>query len=124
LQGTTRTNTSGTPFERPQEFEGRRLEDVTAKEIADAAKKVRRTRSRTRNSSAAIPKADRELGGFRDIYEVSRAAGRGLWSIHRTADSADEARRRAPFALPAGVGGLNGPKTSSWTAASRGMPDR
>ena len=40
LQGNyTNKNQYGTPFERPQEFEGRRPEDVTAKEIADAAKK-------------------------------------------------------------------------------------
>ena len=37
LQGSyTNTDESGTPFERPAEFEGKRVEDVTAAELARA----------------------------------------------------------------------------------------
>src|SRR5262245_53258248 len=36
LQGSyTNKSEQGTPFERPKEFEGRRLEDVKGKELAD-----------------------------------------------------------------------------------------
>src|SRR5687767_3378473 len=40
LQGTyTNKYETSTPFERPKEFEGRRLADVSAKELADAVRK-------------------------------------------------------------------------------------
>src|SRR5687767_16035331 len=39
LQGTyTNKYEQGTPFERPQEFEGRRIEDIPAAELADILK--------------------------------------------------------------------------------------
>ncbi len=38
----------GTPFERPQEFEGRRLEDVTRQELADAREEASGEHTRER----------------------------------------------------------------------------
>src|SRR4029453_7802376 len=44
LQGNyTNKYESGTPFERPQEFEGRRLEDVTGQELVDVVNKRQQT---------------------------------------------------------------------------------
>ena len=85
----------GTPFERPQEFEGRRLEDVTAKEIADAVKK--RQEDTLENAKFFGGDPEGKIGNsaeFRDIYEVSRGSRRV--ACRRSAgrqDSADEARR-------------------------------
>ena len=68
-------NEYGTPFERPQEFEGRRLEDVTAKELADAAKK--RQENTLENAKFFGGDPEGKIGNsaeFRDIYEVSRGS--------------------------------------------------
>ena len=85
----------GTPFERPQEFEGRRLEDVTAKEIADAVKK----RQEDTLENAKFFGGDPE-GQDRKLRRVPRhlrsEPGQPAVACRRSAgrqDSADEARR-------------------------------
>src|SRR6516165_5570707 len=76
LQGNyTNKYEQGTPFERPQEFEGRRIEDVRGKELADLIQ---------RRQQLAIERAPFLSGDptgtiagpmeFRDIYEVSKAS--------------------------------------------------
>ena len=76
LQGNyTNKYEQGTPFERPQEFEGKRIEDIQGKELTDLVQRRQRT---------AIER-DRFLSGdptgtiagpleFRDIFEVSKAS--------------------------------------------------
>jgi hypothetical protein len=76
LQGNyTNKYEQGTPFERPAEFEGRRIEDIQAKELADIV---------ARRQKLAIDRAPFLSGDptgtiagpmeFRDIYEVSKAS--------------------------------------------------
>src|SRR5262245_37561134 len=62
----------GTPFERPAEFEGRRIDDVTAQELAAVVNK----RQQDTLDRAKFLGGDPEgrIGNsaeFRDIYEVS-----------------------------------------------------
>jgi hypothetical protein len=76
LQGNyTNKYEQGTPFERPQEFEGRRIEDIQGKELAEVIE---------RRQAQAIER-DRFLSGdptgtiagpleFRDIFEVRKAS--------------------------------------------------
>jgi hypothetical protein len=76
LQGDfTNKYEQGTPFERPPEFEGRRIEDIQGKELADLIQ---------RRQQQAIER-DRFLSGdptgtiagpleFRDIFEVKKAS--------------------------------------------------
>jgi hypothetical protein len=76
LQGNyTNKYEQGTPFERPQEFEGRRIEDIQGQELADAIQ---------RRQQAALER-DRFLSGdptgtiagpleWRDIFEVKKAS--------------------------------------------------
>jgi hypothetical protein len=76
LQGNyTNKYEQGTPFERPQEFEGRRIEDIQGKELADVIQ---------RRQAQALER-DRFLSGdptgtiagpleFRDIFEVRKAS--------------------------------------------------
>jgi hypothetical protein len=76
LQGDfTNKYEQGTPFERPQEFEGRKIEDIQGKELADLIE---------RRQQQAIER-DRFLSGdptgtiagpleFRDIFEVKKAS--------------------------------------------------
>jgi hypothetical protein len=76
LQGNyTNKYEQGTPFERPQEFEGRRIEDIQGQELADVIQRRQQT---------AIER-DRFLSGdptgtiagpleFRDIFEVKKAS--------------------------------------------------
>jgi hypothetical protein len=116
----------GTPFERPQEFEGRRPEDVTAKEIADAAKK--RQEDTLENAKFFGGDPEGKIGNsaeFRDIYEVSR--GSRAWLVVDPPDGKIPAMKpdaRARFARPPGAGGLNGPEDFSlWTRCiTRGFP--
>jgi feruloyl esterase len=116
----------GTPFERPQEFEGRRLEDVTPKEIADAAKK--RQEDTLENAKFFGGDPEGKIGNsaeFRDIYEVSR--GGRPWLVVDPPDGKVPPMKpdaRAPFAQQPGAGGLNGPEDFSlWTRCiTRGMP--
>jgi hypothetical protein len=81
LQGTyTNKYEYGTPFERPEEFEGRRLDDVTPRELAEVMKK----RQQEALDRAPFFGGDPEgkIGNsaeFRDIYEVTR--GSRAWFV-------------------------------------------
>ena len=76
LQGNyTNKYETSTPFERPAEFEGRRLEDVTAQELADAVKR----RQQDTLDRAPFLGGDPEgrIGNsaeFRDIYEITKGS--------------------------------------------------
>jgi hypothetical protein len=132
LQGNyTNKYEGGTPFERPQEFEGRRIEDVTPGELAEVLKK----------RQADVLDRAKFLGGdpegkignsaeFRDIYEVTR--GSRPWFVVDPPDGKippmkPEARAR----IARGAGGSsfgNGPFNSPedfslWERCiTRGMP--
>ena len=90
LQGNfTNKYEQSTPFERPREFEGRRLEDVTGTELADILKKRQQQ------------VLDRPAGvgpfQFRDLLEVTK--GSRAWLVVDPADGkipplTPEARRR------------------------------
>ena len=103
-RATTRTNTSTARRSSvPQEFEGRRLEDVTAREIADAAKK--RQEDTLENAKFFGGDPEGRIGnseGFRDIYEVSR--GGRPWLVVDPPDGRIPPMKpdaRAPFARAA-----------------------
>jgi hypothetical protein len=68
LQGTyTNKYELNTPFERPKEFEGRRIEDVTAAELAELAK--------TRQAQAIYrPDGPQAFTPFRDVFELARGS--------------------------------------------------
>jgi len=64
-----------TPFERPQEFEGKRIEDVQGQELADAVK--RRQQQQIDRAPFLSGDPTGKIAGpmeFRDIYEISKAA--------------------------------------------------
>src|SRR5258706_9804174 len=70
----------GTPFERPQEFADRRLEDVTSKELADVMKKRQADALERARFFGGDPEG--KIGNsaeFRDIYEVSK--GSRAWLV-------------------------------------------
>jgi len=73
LQGTyTNKYELNTPFERPKEFEGRRMEDVTAAELAELA--------RQRQAQAVYrPDGPQAFMPFRDVFELARASR--LWLV-------------------------------------------
>ena len=81
LQGNfTNKYEHGAPFERPQEFEGRRLEDVTARELAEVIQK------RQQDTLARAPFLGGDPEGrignsaeFRDIYEITK--GSRAWLV-------------------------------------------
>ena len=81
LQGNfTNKYEHGAPFERPQEFEGRRLEDVTAGELAAVIEK------RQQDTLARAPflggDPEGKIGNsaeFRDIYEITK--GSRAWLV-------------------------------------------
>lgn len=81
LQGSyTNKYEYGTPFERPEEFAGRRLEDVTPRELAQVMKK----RQQETLDRAPFFGGDPEgkIGNaaeFRDIYEVTK--GSRAWFV-------------------------------------------
>ena len=121
-----------TPFERPTEFEGRRLEDVSPQELADAMKK-RQQRALDR---APFFGGDPEgkIGNsaeFRDIYEVTK--GSRAWFVVDPPDGKipamlPEARARIA-AQPRsgssfGTGPFNGPEDFGlWDRCiTRGLP--
>ncbi len=116
----------GTPFERPQEFEGRRLEDVTATELADAVKKRQENTLESAKFFGGDPEG--KIGNsaeFRDIYEVSR--GSRAWLVVDPPDGKIPPMKpdaRARFARQPGANGLNGPEDFSlWTRCiTRGFP--
>jgi feruloyl esterase len=103
----------GTPFERPTEFEGRRLEDVTAKELQDAVKKRQADTLERAKFFGGDPEG--KIGNsaeFRDIYEVSR--GSRAWLVidppeGRIPAVTPEGRARAALAARASTSFGNGP---------------
>jgi hypothetical protein len=76
LQGNfTNKYEQATPFERPQEFEGKRIEDVQGQELADAVK--RRQQQQIDRAPFLSGDPTGKIAGpmeFRDIYEISKAA--------------------------------------------------
>ena len=127
LQGNyTNKYENGTPFERPQEFEGRRLEDVTAQELAAVVKK--RQENALENAKFLGGDPEGKIGNsaeFRDIYEVSK--GSRAWLVIDPPDGKIPPMKtdaRARFAQPAGGGRNEGPESFSlWTRCiTRGFP--
>jgi feruloyl esterase len=122
----------GTPFERPAEFEGRRLEDVTAKELQDAVQKRQTDTLERAKFFGGDPEG--KIGNsaeFRDIYEVTR--GSRAWLVIDPPDGripavTPEGRARAALAARAstsfGNGPFDGPEDFSlWERCiSRGFP--
>ena len=122
----------GTPFERPREFEGRRLEDVTARELADAIRKRQEDTLERAKFFGGDPEG--KIGNsaeFRDIYEVSK--GSRAWLVVDPPEGkipplTAEGQARASLAARAGSsfgnGPFNGPDDFSlWERCiSRGFP--
>ena len=125
---------TSTPFERPAQFDGRRLEDVTAQELADAVRK----RQQDTLDRAPFLGGDPEgrIGNsaeFRDIYEITR--GSRPWFVVDPPDGkipalTPEGRRRLA-ASPRLVNGNDGPEglpsgpenLSLWNRCiTRGLP--
>ena len=133
LQGNfTNKYEHGTPFERPQEFEGRRLEDVSARELAEVLQK------RQQDTLARAPflggDPEGKIGNsaeFRDIYEITK--GSRAWLVMDPPDGrippmtpqaqariAAQARTGSSF----GSGPFNGPEDFSLfdRCITRGFP--
>src|ERR1700730_16267581 len=76
LQGNfTNKYEQGTPFERPQAFEGKRIEDIQGKELEDLVKQRQQTAIERAPFLSGDPTG--KIAGpmeFRDIYEVSKAS--------------------------------------------------
>ena len=84
---------SGIPFERPAQFEGRRLEDITAKELEDL--RVARRNATASNSVAEDRPVDREV-----FWENLNAVNSRAWLVVDPTDGkipamTPEARSRA-----------------------------
>jgi hypothetical protein len=135
LQGNyTNKYETSTPFERPTQFDGRRIEDVTPEELAAAV---------TRRQQDTLDRA-KFLGGdpegrignsaeFRDIYEITK--GSRPWFVTDPADGripplTPEGQQRAASA-PRPVSGNDGPdplpdgpeNLSLWNRCiTRGLP--
>jgi hypothetical protein len=65
----------GTPFERPQEFEGRGIADVTTQELIDVVKKRQEDTLARAKFLGGDPEG--KIGNsaeFRDIYEITKAS--------------------------------------------------
>jgi tannase/feruloyl esterase len=121
----------GTPFERPREFEGRRLEDVTSRELADAVRKRQEDTLERAKFFGGDPEG--KIGNsaeFRDIYEVSK--GSRAWLVvdppeGRIPPMTPEAQARiarAGGSSSFGNGPFTGPEDfSMWERCiSRGFP--
>jgi feruloyl esterase len=122
----------GTPFERPREFEGRRVEDVTSKELADAVRKRQEDTLERAKFFGGDPEG--KIGNsaeFRDIYEVSR--GSRAWLVvdppegkipPMTPEGQARTFRAAGVSSSFGNGPFNGPEDFSlWERCiSRGFP--
>jgi hypothetical protein len=121
----------GTPFEKPAAFAGRRVDELSAQELADLAKK----RQQEALDRAPFLGGDPEgkIGNsaeFRDIYEVTK--GSRPWFVIDPADGKippvlPEARARARNAGTGGSfgsGPFNGPEDFSlWERCiTRGLP--
>ena len=97
LQGSyNNTDESGTPFERPAEFEGKRAEDVTAAELANAIQA-----RNDRKAQVAPTLGGRETGaGPIHWFEDYNSRNSRAWLVTDPADGkvppqTDEARQRA-----------------------------
>ena len=121
----------GTPFERPREFEGRRLEDVSARELSDAVRKRQEDALERAKFLGGDPEG--KIGNsaeFRDIYEVSK--GSRAWlvvdppegRIPPTTPEAQARIARVGGGSSFGNGPFNGPEDfSMWERCiSRGFP--
>jgi hypothetical protein len=76
LQGNyTNKYETSTPFERPKEFEGRRMEDITAQELAAAvARRQEDTLARAKFFGGDPEGRIGNSAEFRDIYEIARGS--------------------------------------------------
>jgi feruloyl esterase len=120
----------GTPFERPQEFEGRRLEDVTPSELEAVVKKRQETQIANSKFLGGDPEGN--IGNsaeFRDIYEVTK--GSRPWLVTDPPDGKippmkpdAPARTVRPGSSSFGNGPMNGPEDFSlWERCiTRGFP--
>ena len=133
LQGTyTNKYETSTPFERPKEFEGRRMADITAKELAEAVRKRQEDTLARAKFFGGDPEG--RIGNsaeFRDIYEIGR--GSRPWFVTDPEDGRvpairPEARARIA-ALPRAGGSFGSGPFHSYTDFSlwdrcitRGLP--
>ena len=132
LQGNyTNKYETSTPFERPKEFEGRRMEDITAAELAAAA--ARRQEDTLARAKYFGGDPEGRIGNsaeFRDIYEIAK--GSRPWFVIDPLDGRippirPEARARIAAAPRSGSFG-NGPFNSHedfslWDRCiTRGLP--
>jgi hypothetical protein len=117
---------SGIPFERPAQFEGRRLEDITAKELEEL--RVARRSATAANSVAEDRPVDREV-----FWENLNAVNSRAWLVVDPPDgkippTTPEARSRAAARTEArkrsGRGPADGPEDRSLydRCISRGLP--
>jgi hypothetical protein len=133
LQGNfTNKYEQGTPFERPREFEGRQIADVTARELADLlAKRQEETLARARFFGGDPEGQIGNSAEFRDIYEITK--GSRAWFVVDPPDGkippmtpAAQARvaAQAPARSSFGSGPFNGPDDFSLTdrCITRGFP--
>jgi hypothetical protein len=76
LQGNyTNKYETSTPFEKPKEFEGRRMQDVTAKEMAEAvARRQEDTLARAKFFGGDPEGKIGNSAEFRDIYEITKGS--------------------------------------------------
>src|SRR5262245_53182967 len=102
-----------TPFERPAEFEGRRLEDVTTQELAAVINKRQQDTLDRAKFLGGDPEG--KIGNsaeFRDIYEITKASR--PWLVVSPADGkipplTPEAQARIPGQGRSGSSFGNGP---------------
>ena len=133
LQGNyTNKYEHGTPFERPQEFEGRRIDDVSAAELGRVVQKRQQDTLDRAPFLGGDPTG--KIGNsaeFRDIYEVSK--GSRPWFVTDPTDGkipplTAEAQRRIAARVATGSSFSNGPFTgpedfSMWDRCiTRGFP--
>ncbi|MGH9236529.1 MAG: hypothetical protein ACRD3G_00695 [Vicinamibacterales bacterium] len=132
LQGNyTNKYETSTPFERPKEFEGRRMEDITAAELAAAvARRQEDTLARAKYFGGDPEGRIGNSAEFRDIYEIAK--GSRPWFVIDPLDGRippirPEARARIAAAPRSGSFG-NGPFNSHedfslWDRCiTRGLP--
>jgi hypothetical protein len=132
LQGNyTNKYETSTPFERPKEFEGRRIEDITANELAAAVgRRQEDTLARAKFFGGDPEGRIGNSAEFRDIYEITR--GSRPWFVIDPQDGKippilPEARTRIANAPRTGSFG-NGPFNSHddfslWDRCiTRGLP--
>jgi len=133
LQGNyTNKYETSTPFERPKEFEGRRIEDVTQRELkAAVAKRQEDTLARAKYFGGDPAGLIGNSAEFRDIYEITK--GSRPWFVIDPQDGKippilPEARTRIANAPRTGSSGGNGPFNSHedfslWDRCiTRGLP--